>query len=391
MKKSLTFLAIIVLAAVVFQPIGGEASSEVDRINRELKKVRDEMKAAENRKIEAEKSIQELDRKKEETAKSINEIINQINDAVVNMQNVRDQIASTEDELQAAARNLSDAELRIEEREAMRQSILRLRYTNGFVSYVDVLFGSTSFADFLDRSDALQAIFRQEKELLDEQKRDREMIVVKKEEIETKLEEVNQLYDRLETYHAQLVNKEKEKERMILSFNQQKEEQLDISEEQEAQLMKLAKKASDLEKEKNRVETHYKGGKLLRPIGDGYRISSGFGPRTHPITGQKGKMHNGIDFAAPQGTPIYAAESGVVIVAQATSGYGNTVIIDHGGGLWTLYAHIRPKGILVESGQKVKRGDKIAEVGTTGNSTGPHLHFEVRLNEKPQNPLNYLR
>lgn len=129
-------------------------------------------------------------------------------------------------------------------------------------------------------------------------------------------------------------------------------------------------------------------GTLALPVSH-YRLSSTFGMRVHPITG-KLKGHTGIDMAAPQGTDIHAAEDGVVIVAEWWSGYGNTVVIDHGDGLWTLYGHIRNGGTVVHTGQTVKRGQKIAEVGSTGNSTGPHCHFEVRENNKPVNPMNYL-
>lgn len=121
----------------------------------------------------------------------------------------------------------------------------------------------------------------------------------------------------------------------------------------------------------------------------GARLSSNYGTRVHPISGQV-KKHTGVDLAAPQGTDIRAAEGGVVIVAEWWSGYGNTVIIDHGDNVWTLYGHIRNGGIKVEKGDKVKRGQKIAEVGSTGNSTGPHLHFEVRINGSPVDPSPYL-
>ncbi|GGG06706.1 murein hydrolase activator EnvC family protein [Paenibacillus abyssi] len=390
-KQALTILAVVIAAAVLFQPTDGEAASEVDKINKEIQRVRTEMKEAANNKTQAEQDLKSVEEQKEQTAQSINEVMNQINTVAVNMQNVNGRLVETEAELLAAGQSLEDAEMRIQARDELLQSRIRLLYTSGFVSYMDVLLSSTNFTDFIDRFDALQSILNQDKDILDEHKKDKELIIQKKQEVETKLAEVRDLYGRLEAYHTQLVAKEKEKEVMILQYNKRMEELEDISAEQEELLMALAKKVSALEKEKNRVETHYKGGKLLRPIGDGYRMSSQFGPRTHPITGVKGKMHNGVDFAAPQGTAIYAAESGVVIVAQATSGYGNTVIIDHGAGLWTLYAHIKPGGIKVESGEKVKRGQKIAEVGTTGNSTGPHLHFEVRQDEKPVNPLNYIR
>ncbi|MGO4373532.1 M23 family metallopeptidase [Paenibacillus sp. MCAF20] len=98
-----------------------------------------------------------------------------------------------------------------------------------------------------------------------------------------------------------------------------------------------------------------------------------------------------MDFAAPQGTDIYAAEGGVVIISQTWSSYGECIVIDHGNGLWTLYGHIRKGGRLVSKGDTVKKGDKIAEVGSTGNSTGPHLHFEVRKNEVAVNPGGYLK
>ncbi len=381
------------MAVVLIQPSGGQAaSSEVDRINRELDKVRKDMKAAANSKLQAQQDYKAVEQKKEETAQSITKIMSQINQTTDNMQNVRDRLEVTEGQLLEAGESLQEAEKRIEARDKLLKSRVRLLYTSGSVSYLDVLLSSTSFIDFLDRFDSIQSILSQDKTILEEHKKDKVLIEVKKAEVETKLAEVKDLYGRLEVYYAQLVDKEKEKEKMILSYSEQMEELEDISAEQEELIMKLAKKAADLEKQRNRVKSHYKsGGKLLRPIGDGYRISSGFGPRTHPITGKKGKMHTGVDFAAPQGTAIYAAESGVVLVAQATSGYGNTVIIDHGNGMWTLYGHIRNGGIKVDAGQTVKRGQKIAEVGSTGNSTGPHLHFEVRMNEKPQNPMSYIR
>lgn len=116
-------------------------------------------------------------------------------------------------------------------------------------------------------------------------------------------------------------------------------------------------------------------------------ISSPYGPRKHPIFGTNG-FHTGIDIAASNNSSIYASKSGKVVFAGVQSGYGNTVIVDHGGGIQTLYAHCST--ILVSSGQAVNRGEEIAKVGSTGNSTGPHLHFEVRVNGKHQNPSSYL-
>lgn len=125
-------------------------------------------------------------------------------------------------------------------------------------------------------------------------------------------------------------------------------------------------------------------GKLLRPVPGA--VSSGFGTRIHPITGGV-KMHNGVDMNASMGTPIKAAADGKVILSGVKGGYGNTVMIDHGGGMVTLYAHQSKLGVSV--GQSVTRGQVIGWVGSTGQSTGPHLHFEVRINGTPANPVNY--
>ena len=126
-------------------------------------------------------------------------------------------------------------------------------------------------------------------------------------------------------------------------------------------------------------------GRLVRPIPGA--IESGFGLRVHPITG-KTRMHNGLDMHGNAGDPIRAAANGKVILAGAKGGYGNTVMIDHGGGMVTLYAH--QSKLLVKEGQRVNAGDVIGLIGSTGVSTGPHLHFEVRINGAPVNAAKYL-
>lgn len=123
-----------------------------------------------------------------------------------------------------------------------------------------------------------------------------------------------------------------------------------------------------------------------KPIADGF-VGSGFGWRTDPFTGQMAR-HEGVDFAAPSGTPIHAAAGGVVLVAEFHPHYGNVVEIDHGNALMTRYAHARR--LDVRPGDLVKRGQKIAEVGSTGRSTGPHLHFEVHSKGVAQNPSRFL-
>ncbi|MCL2503339.1 MAG: M23 family metallopeptidase [Coriobacteriia bacterium] len=125
------------------------------------------------------------------------------------------------------------------------------------------------------------------------------------------------------------------------------------------------------------------------PVPSSRRVTSYFGYRTHPIFGDR-RLHTGLDIGASQGSVIVAAGSGTVIYTGYRGGYGNTVMIDHGNGVVSLYAHQANGSIMVQTGQKVASGEQIGKVGSTGNSTGPHLHFEVRVNGTPKNPLNYL-
>jgi len=399
-KRSFAVLICLLLAFTVSQPHRTEAASELEKIRSEIKKLQQKMNDvdANLKKVQQDKQI--VLNQKEVTMEQINELSAHIHSLEEELKLVDGRIAESEESLLQAGQELEDTKARIEERGELLDARVRLMYTNGFVSYLDVLLSATSFSDFLDRFDSLQSILAQDKAILEAHKADKELIEQKKAQIEAELAGLQELYSKKEDYYNLLVDKEKEKEVMILQYNRQiealdqrAEELEEISEEQEKQLMELARKEkAAIEAEKKRKNTvYYTGGKLGMPIKDYKYVSSKFGPRTHPVTGQKGKQHNGIDFAAASGTDIFAAESGTVIVAQSMSGYGNTVIIDHGNGLWTLYGHIRKGGIKVKAGEVVKKGQKIAEVGSTGVSTGPHLHFEVRLNEKPVDPENYLR
>ncbi|CAH1192749.1 hypothetical protein PAECIP111893_00327 [Paenibacillus plantiphilus] len=390
MRKALATLTVIVFAAFIFQPFGGEAASQVDKINKELAKVRQDIADAKNSRTEAEKERDSVLAQKEETAKTINELLVELDSVGTQMIDMQQQIAAREASLLQAGEDLQAAEERLANQDVLLQSRVRLMYTKGSVSYLDVLMSATSFSDFLDRFDALKSILGQDRELLENYNHEKELIAAKKQEIEGALDEVRVMYGKLDSYKTLLVNKESQKEVMILQFNEKVEELEEISEKSTEQLMQLAKTEADLEEKKRKVKTYYTGGSLAVPLKDSYTLTSGFGTRIHPISGKR-KSHNGIDMAAPKGTSIYAAESGVVIVAQWWSGYGYCVIINHGAGLWTLYGHIRKDGIMVEKGQTVKRGQKIAEVGSTGISSGNHLHFEVRKDQTPVNPNSYLK
>ncbi|GIO88754.1 metalloendopeptidase [Paenibacillus faecis] len=414
MKRWISIVAVIALAAVIFQPTEGFAKSKtINQIDKELKQLQEQARQAKKQQEQAEAQKQSAQHYVNKNKEYLNIVMQQITTVSNELAHISMDIENTEQQLRDTAVKLEETKARIAERSDLLDSRIRLMYTDGAVSYLDVLLSSTSFTDFLERADSLQAIANQDHVLLEEHKQDKDLLVEQQEKLNNEYDKVKKLYADAESRRSTLEKKEEEKQQLIAKYYAEIEESDDISEEQEKLLVELATKRASLEKEKNKLKAaqiytykrkksssssassgsssggfHGNGGSMGLPV-NGARLSSGYGSRIHPITGKR-KTHTGVDLAAPQGTDIHAAEGGVVIVAEWWSGYGNTVIIDHGDNVWTLYGHIRNGGIKVEKGQQVKRGEKIAEVGSTGNSTGPHCHFEVRINGNPVDPMPYL-
>jgi murein DD-endopeptidase MepM/ murein hydrolase activator NlpD len=437
LKKIAAGLAVMLLAVTIFQPSDGYAKkTSVAEIDKQLKQLQKEVQEAKAQQEKAASQTQEAQHYKNKTNLNLQYVLQQVDQVKGKMTEISTQISDTEQSLNVTATELDKAEARVASREEVLGSRVRLMYTDGAVSYLDVLLSSTSFADFLDRADSLKMIVDQDQELLVQHKLDKQTVIEKKQELEGQYAQAKQLYTSLEQQRSLLKDKEAEKQELIAFYDKQIQESDDLSEEQNEKLVKLASERSALETQKDKIkaeeaarraaaakaeaarraaaaakkaaaaaaaskgsssssssssDTGYSGGDgpFLLPVGSA-RISSPYGPRTHPITGEKGKVHTGVDFAVPQGTNIHAADSGTVILAEWWSGYGYCVIIDHGGGVWTLYGHIRKGGLRVSAGDKVNRGDVVAESGSTGNSTGPHLHFEVRIDGKIVNPMPYL-
>jgi murein DD-endopeptidase MepM/ murein hydrolase activator NlpD len=402
--------ASVVLTALVAFPAAGLAGSATDQIDKQLDQLKKAKSAAQQQAKDTQNQIAQVQKDKAQINKDLNTILDQIDEVGKKLTDLNNQIDKITDDLKENGKQLDEAEDRVAARDQMLKSRLRLMYMNGFVSYAEVLLSSTSFGDFLDRLDALKSIVNQDKEILEANKKDRDTIAQKKQQIETQLAEVKQLYEQTGDLKDSLQAKEKEKEVKIASLSKKEKELEEISGEQEQLLIQFASQESALLKKRAAAEAAaaaaakkngksggssladaftYSGGKFGWPLAIKAPMTSDFGARIDPITGKAGAMHTGIDLGAPEGTDVLAAENGVVIVAGWWSGYGNCVIIDHGNGTWTLYGH--NSKIVVSKGDTVKRGQKISEVGHTGRATGNHLHFEVRINEKPVDPKPYLR
>jgi murein DD-endopeptidase MepM/ murein hydrolase activator NlpD len=402
-KVLLPVLAVLLLACSLIRPTAGYAGAqeEIENKLKDIKKQEADLaakkKAAEQSAADAkvqkgqeQKKLDEIKVQLDEQGKKLNELSIQLNDVTMQLRETGDQLQQAED--------------RVKSRDQLLKSRVRLIYMSGTVSYLDVLFSATSFSDFLDRYYALKNIIGQDKEILEANKADRDVVVEKQKQVEAQMDQVKTLVAQTEEIRQNLLVQEKQKQVVIASLNKKEQDADDISEDAADQLVALANARSAAEAQKRKLEEEaakakgktvepafaYQGGKLAWPVPSSKTISDYYGMRIDPIK-KINKLHAGVDIAAPNGSTIVAAEDGVVLSTSWVNGYGNTVVLDHGNGLWTWYGHIRNNGIVVNEGDKVKRGQKIAEVGSTGDSTGYHLHFEVRINSKATDPMPYLK
>lgn len=298
---------------------------------------------------------------------------------------INGEIAAAEREIARVEADLTAAEEELAFKDDLLKRRLRAIYEQGYVSYLDVLLGANSFSDFLTRFNSLRIIASNDQRLVEEVRAERDRIEALKEELEERK-------NKLEGMRRRILDNQAEVSRIVST----RETVLKDLQDKVASNIKAIK---DLEQESQRLENEIQalmragrdsggggiGGKLCYPIEPTTWISSGFGWRRDPFTGAT-SWHGGVDIAT-YGRPNYilAAEKGKVIMAGWNGGYGNCIIIDHGGGTATLYGHL--SSYLVSVGQSVSRGQRIARAGTTGNSTGVHLHFEVREYNKP--PYRY--
>lgn len=293
-------------------------------------------------------------------------------------------------ELQVATKDVNYSQ------DKLHRRVLNI-YRYGKVSSMEVLLNSKSFTDFLNRITYLQMVARQDVILLDKMRKLESEVTAKRDDLESKRQQENAVKAELVTTEQRITaikNSQESIKEIYKSELSEKNDLLDRVKNDKKKRLEYDRYLDDAENSAL-AEIQQGGGRQTGgPIGSGKlrmpvqgRRTSNFGYRTHPISGTR-RMHQGIDIAASSGTPIAAAASGRVIYASSKGGYGKTVMIDHGNGMTTLYAH--SSAILVSVNQSVSAGDIIARVGSTGASTGPHLHFGVIKGGKYVNPDIYL-
>lgn len=406
MKKKIAVLLALVIAigifsdkpatatATSFSSITSESirekESQINQAQEEKENLQDTLTDVKEIKAQLEKEKRDLSKYVEQLDAelvSIQENINRLNGLI----SVKEaQIAETQAQL-AEARQIE-----ADQYEAMVQRI-QFMYTQGETTYLDMLFSGDSISDILNQVVYMEQISAYDRQQLDEFMLNRQLIEICEQELIAAKELLDAEKAGVEAEEAAMEELIAEKEATIVAYQtdiNNKEQAIadyeaDIAAQNEIIEALEAAVAEERKRilEESGVVLTYDGGQFKMPIASYTRVSSPYGWRMHPTLGVE-KYHNGIDLAAPTGTAIYSAYDGIVVAAAYSSSMGNYIMIDHGSGLYTIYMHASK--LYVSKDDVVVRGETIAAVGSTGRSTGPHLHFGVRLNGSYVNPSNYV-
>ena len=358
---------------------GFAVPSLAENLEAELSDVQSQMNEAQHRKELAEEQIGSVSELLRQIQSELDVALNELHAIEVQQSQVNAQIQQTEVELTAAQK-------RLDERERILNKRLRDVYMHGKLNYLEVILGAKNFTDFANRLEFLKRIVSADLNLITEIRAERELILQKKQQLEVQRQQLAKLQAEAEAKKTVVENKKQDQ--LIVLARLQDEKAL-----AEASYAELQATSQDIEARiRARQQQGASAGQVVHGSGvfiwpTSGPITSPFGYRIHPIFGTQ-IYHSGIDIGVDTGTPIMAADSGVVVEADWLGGYGYAVVIDHGNGLSTLYGH--NSELAVSPGQSVQQGQGIAYAGSTGYSTGPHCHFEVRVDGSPVDPMGYL-
>ena len=332
-------------------------------------------------------------------SEQLRQIEGQLRQATTELNTITEQRVAVENDITLNERQLAEAQKRLEGREAVFYKRVRDIYINGRLSYLDVVIGSKDFSDFANRLEVLKRIIDSDINLISEIKKERAQIEAHKKKLEEDRAKLVELEKAALAKQAEIEQKKAERNVVLQKAQNdrvvamQAIEELNASSAQISAMLKerqaaraAAAAAAAQSAGQGSSYTWVQGtGQLGWPVSG--EITSPYGYRVHPIWGTT-IYHSGIDIGVDEGTPVHAADSGVIVWSGWMGGYGYAVVIDHGNGLSTLYGH--NSELAVDEGQSVSKGQVVAYAGSTGNSTGPHVHFEVRENGDPVDPMGYL-
>ena len=346
----------------------------------------------EQQKEKLQEQINEATEEKEDLDEKLSANLQQVqklDETIMNSENELNDLNTKIDGLQASINEIQEKLSDVEERYNKQKDLLDNRlieiYEAGDIQYIDVVLSSTNITEFISNCFLITELASYDFDLLEVVETEKREIEQSKEKLDnTKQEMIDAKQTQLKTAKV-LENTRTIRQQYIDKLSLEEQELQKQIDEYYAQYAALEQEIRAIAL--NSISPEYIGGVMAWPVPGYTSISSPFAMRVHPITGVY-KLHTGVDIRAPQGANFVAAADGVVTKAGYNTAYGNMVIIDHGGGISTLYAH--GSEIMVEVGQEIKKLDTVLKVGATGYATGPHAHFEVRINGTAVQPLDYI-
>lgn len=405
--KLALFMAVTVLVTVMFSGMNplvsraddiSELKNSIEQKQQEIKDAQNQRKQLQSGLTDVKTIINELEQSKKDLAAYVTQLDANLSDIQEKISEIKEMISQKEIEITQTQAEL-DAAVAKEEAQYENMKIrIRSMYERGNDFYFEAILNAKSFADMINRVDYVEKVSASDKRMLDEFRTTREYVEVCKAQLESEQELLEEAKRNVEAEEASLESLIAQKKTEIDAYEADinnreqlvREYEAEIA-AQEAEIKEMEQIAKTLQKqleEANGTKKKYDGGMFAWPAPSYTRISDDYGNRMHP-TLKVEKFHNGVDMAAPGGSPILAAYNGTVVAAAYSSTMGNYIMIDHGDNLYTIYMHASK--LYVSQGAEVVKGQKIAAVGTTGRSTGNHLHFGVRLNGSYVSPWNYLK
>lgn len=373
MGNSKRWTALFVAATMLASAAGTVLANN---LNDQLDSVQRRMQDQQNRASQAQQQVNSV-------SGQLKKIQGDLDGATAEYHTIQSKLSYTEEQIEINTGVLEKAERNLSERSKILNKRMRDIYENGQVSYLDVLLGAHDFGDFTTRMDILKRVVSQDITLITKVKAERELVLQKKAELERDRAAIAELHKAAAEKRLAISARKNEREAVLASAVNER----DTAEQAYQELLETSRQIEQMIRSQSGGNNSAASstGALIWPASG--PITSPYGWRTHPIFGTQ-RYHSGIDIGADYGDTVSAADGGVVIYADWMGGYGKAVIIDHGGGISTLYAH--NSELLVSEGERVRKGQAISRVGSTGYSTGPHLHFEVRENGSPVSPMGYL-
>ena len=376
MKRNQCLMAILASGLLL---VSGSTMSMADDLNDKLQNLQEQINESRVQQENWQVVINEITEKLKTIQVELNEAAGRLRSIQNEQEAINKQIKQTEEEIRKA-------EIHLKQRQDILNKRVRSIYMHGQLSYLEVITGAKSFSDFANRLELLKRIIHSDFKLIQEIQKQKALIEAKKDELQQKKNKLDALAEEAQKAEDQIRTKKEEQQQIMNEAKRQKDAaaamEADLIAESNNVRRLIQARSGSLQGEGTVVQG---SGTFIWPCNG--PITSPFGYRTHPIFGTT-IYHAGMDIGVDYGTPIHAADGGTVILAGWCGGYGNAVIIDHGNGLQTLYGH--NTSVAVSEGQAVSQGEVIAYAGSTGYSTGPHCHFEVRENGEAVDPMGYL-